>query len=221
MKAKFLRHEGYLGAMGGFISTPLPASVPESPVRTPLYIIEDFSKTEKLGVDSLTSFGRLQTLDVALVPLNCLRGKYTSDTIDISGDVKAREYWITLLEKNVGRYTKMAGEFPEEGDANEFEALFQRQLGMLRYSFIILMFRDEPGSYGRISISGMLSLREQCLREAGFRDVFKLVKEQENMEAVKALRGIIAKVDAVVDERERVEKLIENVLGGNSIVRDV
>jgi hypothetical protein len=208
IQAKFLRHEGYLGAMGSFLSIPSPKEVPESPVRTPLYIVEDFSKTEKLGSDSLTSFGRLQTLDVALVPLTCLKGEYTQDTIVISGDVEAREYWVDLLEKNVGRYTKLAAEFPEEGDATAFESLFRRQLGKLR---------ELPQAYGRISISGLLSLREQCLREAGFRDVFRYVKEKENTEAVRALPGVISRIDSCVYERERVEMLIENVLGGNSM----
>jgi hypothetical protein len=200
MQAKFLRHEGYLGAMGSFLYERI---VPESPIRKPLYIVEDFSKTETLGA---AHFGRLQTLDVALVPLGCLAGDYEADTIGIAGDSEGREYWLSLLEKNVGLYTKLAGGFPEEGVASDFETLFKRQLGKLR---------EEPSSCGRISISGLLSLREQCLREAGFRDVFKYVKDRENMEAVAGLKELIKKVDGCEDERKRVGLLIDNVLGGN------
>lgn len=155
--------------MGAFLSTQRQHQNPASPmIRSPMlspprpspfYIVEDFSTTEQFTDASTTAFGRLQTLDIPLLPLDCLADflSYSPDTLEITEAID-REYWISLLQDNVGLYVRLAGGYPEDGEASVFEALFKRHLDRLRM---------EPLAYGRLTISGLLSLREQCLREAG------------------------------------------------------
>jgi type II pantothenate kinase len=41
------------------------------------------------------------------------------------------------------------------------------------------LFQD-PGAYGKLGLSDLFEMREECLREFGFSDVYRLDKEKEN-----------------------------------------
>eukprot|EP00245_Coleochaete_scutata_P016448 TRINITY_DN7690_c0_g1_i1.p1 TRINITY_DN7690_c0_g1~~TRINITY_DN7690_c0_g1_i1.p1 ORF type:complete len:370 (+),score=97.00 TRINITY_DN7690_c0_g1_i1:49-1158(+) len=58
-------------------------------------------------------------------------------------------------------------------------------------------------------------LRDLCLRELGFDDIFKSVKETENKNALAILPSVVKKVDAVEDDGERCEHLVKGILAGN------
>jgi len=58
-------------------------------------------------------------------------------------------------------------------------------------------------------------LREQILRELGFRDIFKKVNDEENDKAISLFEGVVRLNDAIEDEGKRVENLIRGILAGN------
>lgn len=39
---------------------------------------------------------------------------------------------------------------------------------------------QDPGAYGQLGLSDLFEMREECLREFGFSDVYRLDKEGEN-----------------------------------------
>jgi hypothetical protein len=39
---------------------------------------------------------------------------------------------------------------------------------------------QDPGAYGQLGLSDLFEMREECLREFGFSDVYRLDKEAEN-----------------------------------------
>ncbi|KAM5569867.1 hypothetical protein ABKV19_006453 [Rosa sericea] len=58
-------------------------------------------------------------------------------------------------------------------------------------------------------------LREQILRELGFRDIFKKVKDEENAKAITLIENVVDLNDAIEDEGKRVENLIRGIFAGN------
>ncbi|KAL5976903.1 hypothetical protein ACLOJK_021239 [Asimina triloba] len=58
-------------------------------------------------------------------------------------------------------------------------------------------------------------LREQVLRELGFRDIFKKVKDDENAKAISLFEGVVRLNDAIEDDVKRMENLIRGILAGN------
>jgi hypothetical protein len=39
---------------------------------------------------------------------------------------------------------------------------------------------QDPGAYGKLGLSDLFEMREECLREFGFSDVYRLDKDKEN-----------------------------------------
>jgi type II pantothenate kinase len=60
----------------------------------------------------------------------------------------------------------------------------------------------------------LLNLREQCLREAGFDDLFYNVKQAENTLALRMLPNILHEVDGLGFLSKRLHLLLSNALTG-------
>ncbi|GFZ00371.1 pantothenate kinase [Actinidia rufa] len=58
-------------------------------------------------------------------------------------------------------------------------------------------------------------LREQVLREVGFRDIFKKVKDEENAKAISLFEDVVRLNDAIEDGIKRVENLVRGIFAGN------
>jgi uncharacterized protein with ATP-grasp and redox domains len=58
-------------------------------------------------------------------------------------------------------------------------------------------------------------LRDICLREAGFYDIFRKIKDEENAKAIKLLEHVVDTADAIKDDGERIEHLVKGVFSGN------
>jgi hypothetical protein len=43
-----------------------------------------------------------------------------------------------------------------------------------------VLYVQDPGAYGQLGLSDLFEMREECLREFGFSDVYRLDKEAEN-----------------------------------------
>ncbi len=160
IKALFLRHEGYLGAVGAFVRN-VPGSTSSKP-----FLVENFSHVEKIAGSSLTTVGVLDTLpqhDV-LVPFPFLEtSSYRADTL-LLNQPDAQAYWIDLLDKNLSSLLELALEwqdvngcpspaeipspFPSSSGkgsqrVDTFEAMYRAHLKQLKL---------EPKSYGALTI---------------------------------------------------------------------
>ncbi|KAK1282263.1 Uncharacterized protein QJS10_CPB22g01499 [Acorus calamus] len=58
-------------------------------------------------------------------------------------------------------------------------------------------------------------IQEQVLRELGFVDIFKKVKDEENAKAIVLFEDVVCLNDAIEDGGKRVENLIRGILAGN------
>ncbi|KAI8926678.1 fumble-domain-containing protein [Entophlyctis helioformis] len=207
IKALFLRHEGYLGAVGAFLR--------HTPAKTRLAsFMENFSHTQKISGSSVGAVGSLEEYPADLCPFPLIRepAVYVPDTSDLR-DPELQRYWIDLLDVNLEHLVSIALKW--EGQTNPgvnvkdraatFEKMYREHLKLLR---------KEPNAYGVLTVRSLLNLREQCLREMGFTDIFHGIKQDENRAALQGLGLLVSKLDSL-DEPERLDVLVEHILAGN------
>ncbi|CAH1755830.1 1235_t:CDS:10 [Entrophospora sp. SA101] len=207
MKAFFLRHEGYLGTVGAFL---------KHRTRHRYSFSENFTMSQKITGSSTYAYGILESTPTKLVAFPKIGDitHYQPDTISLT-DPQIQDCWISTLEKNenvINNEGPLQLEKQQEDNedakrrASTFDTLFRSHLDKLR---------DQPNMYGAFTVRNSLNLREHCLRELGFSDVFAKVKSEENKTALKNLPEVLNKVDSLISIDEKVEYLIGNILAGN------
>ncbi|XP_043713467.1 damage-control phosphatase At2g17340-like isoform X2 [Telopea speciosissima] len=121
------------------------------------------------------------------------------------------ETWIDVFLKSVPSFRKQA-----ESDTTVPDAHIKAEKFAQRYTEILEDLKKDPKSHGGPPDSILLCrLREQVLREIGFRDIFKKVKDEENSKAISLFGGVVRLNDAIEDEGKRIENLVRGILAGN------
>lgn len=85
---------------------------------------------------------------------------------------------------------------------------------MLDPTFCIARLREEPAAYGKLGLANLLEMREECLREFHFQDVYLAIKQRENEASMIVLPDLLAELDSL-DPPARLLALIEGVLAAN------
>nr|AFK47314.1 unknown [Lotus japonicus] len=119
--------------------------------------------------------------------------------------------WIDLFVKSIPSFKERAASDTSVPDAaNKAEKFAQR------YADILEDFKKDPESHGGPPDCILLCrLRELILRELGFRDIFKNVKDEENANAITLFEDVVRLNDAIEDESMRLENLVRGVFAGN------
>ncbi|KAH9603394.1 hypothetical protein KSS87_005348 [Heliosperma pusillum] len=103
-----------------------------------------------------------------------------------------------------------------ESDETVPEAKGRAEKFAQRYGEILEDLKKDPESHGGPPYCILLCrLREQVLREVGFRDVFKKVKDEENAKAISLFPNVINLNDAIEDSENRLETLVRGIFAGN------
>ncbi|XP_061339020.1 damage-control phosphatase At2g17340-like isoform X2 [Gastrolobium bilobum] len=119
--------------------------------------------------------------------------------------------WINLLLNLIPSYKKRA-----ESDTSVPDAANKAEKFAQRYAEILENFKKDPSSQGGPpDILFLCKLREQVLRELGFRDIFKKVKDEENAKAISLFENVVRLNDAIEDEGKRLENLVRGIFAGN------
>ncbi|KAJ7955000.1 Pantothenate kinase [Quillaja saponaria] len=119
--------------------------------------------------------------------------------------------WIDLFHNSIPSFKKRA-----ESDTTVTDAHIKAENFAQRYAQILEDFKKDPESHGGPPDCTLLCrLREQVLRELGFRDIFKKVKEEENAKAISLFGDVIRLNDAIEDEGKRLENLVKGIFAGN------
>ncbi|KAI9336239.1 fumble-domain-containing protein, partial [Zopfochytrium polystomum] len=215
IKALFLRHEGYLGVqpMGAFLRNATPRRRSIS-----FQVLENFSQVERISGTSPSAVGAIEVMsNIRAFPLLRDVQTYTPETTDLASDPRLQHYWLDLLDKNLSDLVTMVVEWQlkEDGRKNgSEEALKARAVSFeSMYRNHLQRLRREPNAYGVLTIRSLLNLREQCLREMGFTDVFEGVKKKENAAAMPMFFELVKEID-LLPEDEQIKALTDNVLAG-------
>ncbi|KAF8406740.1 hypothetical protein HHK36_008832 [Tetracentron sinense] len=119
--------------------------------------------------------------------------------------------WIDLFLNSVPSFRQRA-----ESDSTVADALIKAEKFAQRYTEILEDFKKDPESHGGPPDCILLCrLREQVLRELGFIDIFKKVKDEENAKAISLFEDVVRLNDAIEDGGKRVENLVRGIFAGN------
>ncbi|ELR61337.1 Pantothenate kinase 4, partial [Bos mutus] len=218
VQALFLRHEGYLGAIGAFLkgaeqdnpnqyswgenyagSSGLMSSSPE---LCP-------TQRARSGTFDLLEMDRLERPLVNL-PLLLDPSSYVPDTVDLTDDALARKYWLTCFEEALDGVVKRAvASQPGSVDAAERAEKFRQ-----KYWNKLQTLRHQPFAYGTLTVRSLLDTREHCLNEFNFPDPYSKVKQKDNGVALKCFQRVVSALDAL-DWEERQLALVKGLLAGN------
>ncbi|KAG1660836.1 hypothetical protein FOA52_008947 [Chlamydomonas sp. UWO 241] len=144
-------------------------------------------------------------------PLLADPASYEPNTLDISLDKDGSfGWWLKLLDDQVPTVVEKAIASEGGGELATRRAMaFGRSL-----SAHLHKLAGEPGAYGRLGLAELFEMREECLREFGFNDVYRLDKERENTAALSVLPDLLVELDAM-PPAERLLCLIEGCLASN------
>ncbi len=143
IKALFLRHEGYLGAVGAFLQS-IPSESKDSTFT------ENFAAADVISGSALTAVGALDTTLLNYCPFPLLKNvnDYDPDTSKIT-DPTVKSYWIDLLDINLQHLIDIAlkSDWEKSIDnrtrAERFAMMYRQHLQRLQ---------KEPFSYGVLTV---------------------------------------------------------------------
>ncbi|THG18746.1 hypothetical protein TEA_012449 [Camellia sinensis var. sinensis] len=237
-QAMFLRHEGFLGALGAFMSyekhglddlmvhqliswmekfvqkgTEITAPVPMAPPGTTglggFEVPSSRGNTLRSDASNL-NVGVLHLVPTLEVfPLLADPKTYEPNTIDLS-DHSELEYWFTVLSEHLPDLVDKA--VASEGgtdDAKRRGDAFARA-----FSAHLARLMEDPAAYGKLGLANLLELREECLREFYFADAYRSIKQRENEASLAVLPDLLMEIDSM-NEETRLLTLIEGVLAAN------
>lgn len=119
--------------------------------------------------------------------------------------------WINLFSNAIPSFKKRA-----EDDETVPDAKVRAEKFAQRNGEILEDLKKDPESHGGPPDCILLCrLRELVLRELGFRDIFKKVKDEENAKAISLFGSVVSLNDAIEDPVKRAESLIRGILAGN------
>ncbi|KAJ6365618.1 hypothetical protein OIU76_030403 [Salix suchowensis] len=119
--------------------------------------------------------------------------------------------WIDVFLNSIPSFKKRA-----ETDSTVPDAPLRAEKFAQRYGDILEDFKKDPESHGGPPDGVLLCrLRELILRELGFVDIFKKVKDEENAKAISLFKNVVQLNDAIEDEAKRLENLVKGIFAGN------
>jgi uncharacterized protein with ATP-grasp and redox domains len=119
--------------------------------------------------------------------------------------------WIDLFSNSIPSFKERA-----ESDTTVPDAPVRAEKFAKRYAEILEDLKKDPESHGGPPDCILLCrIRELILRELGFRDIFKKVKDEENAKAISLFPEVVRLSDAINDEGKRIENLVRGIFAGN------
>ncbi|XP_035376050.1 4'-phosphopantetheine phosphatase isoform X4 [Electrophorus electricus] len=218
VQALFLRHEGYLGAIGAFLKgaeednpnqycwgenyAGSSGLLSVSPELNPM-------QRERSGTFDMLEMDRLERQLVNL-PLLQDSSSYIPDTVDLTEDTLAREYWLCCFEEALDGVVKRAiasqKDQPEAAErAEKFRQKYRDKLQTLRH---------QPFAYGSLTVRSLLDTREHCLNEFNFPDPYSKIKQKENDLALKSYQRVLKTLEELSWEQRQIA-LVRGLLAGN------
>uniref|UniRef100_A0A7N6FD71 4'-phosphopantetheine phosphatase n=1 Tax=Anabas testudineus TaxID=64144 RepID=A0A7N6FD71_ANATE len=218
VQALFLRHEGYLGAIGAFLKgaeedNPNQYSWGENYAGSSglMSVSPDMYPMQRArsGTFDMLEMDRLERQLVNL-PLLQDASSYIPDTVDLTEDAQAREYWLYCFEEALDGVVKRAvASQPDMPEAAERAEKFRQ-----KYRHKLQTLRHQPFAYGSLTVRSLLDTREHCLNEFNFPDPYSKIKQRENDIALKYYQKAVKSMEKLSWE-ERQFALVRGVLAGN------
>lgn len=204
MQAMFLRHEGYLGAIGAFINHL--GGMQQALSRSWL---EKISHADNIVLEQVGC--RMQVFPLVTGP--AAADDSTAKPSDMR-DERVRAYWLRSFREHVPQLRAVLevhgaldpGVLAKRCTA--FETEFQRVLADLD--------RD-PSCFGTLTLNRLVSIREELAYSNGLSDVYVPIRRRENLVALQELDAVIAAVDAQPTGPQVLREVVEFVLAASML----
>ncbi|CAG5127707.1 unnamed protein product [Candidula unifasciata] len=218
IQALFLRHEGYLCAIGAFLKGMEEEDseryswgenlAGSSGLASPKHTNGSFMRQMS------TNFAMLEInrLDRALLPCPLLLDvtSYFPDTVDLTQDADARNYWLQCFAESAIKTHDIAIKSqPHETNAKERADMF-----LEKYLERLKSLEQNPCAFGSLTVRNLLDTSTHFLQECLFTDIFSQQKQMENEQALKQLEGRLKMLDSLPDKEKHMQ-LILGILAGN------
>ncbi|KAL2340904.1 hypothetical protein Fmac_008844 [Flemingia macrophylla] len=229
-QAMFLRHEGFLGALGAFMSYEkhglddlmvhqlverFPMGAPYTGGKIhgpPLGDLNEKAKVS-LQISWMEKFLQKGTEITAPVPTTPLAGTTglggfevpLSKGSTLRSDASALNVGVLHLVPTLEAVASEGGTDDAQRRGDAFAHAFSAHLARLM---------EEPAAYGKLGLANLLEMREECLREFQFVDAYRSIKQRENEASLAVLPDLLVELDSM-DEETRLLTLIEGVLAAN------
>uniref|UniRef100_A0A669BUG3 4'-phosphopantetheine phosphatase n=1 Tax=Oreochromis niloticus TaxID=8128 RepID=A0A669BUG3_ORENI len=164
VQALFLRHEGYLGAIGAFLKgaeedNPNQYSWGENYAGSSglMSVSPDMNPMQRArsGTFDMLEMDRLERQLVNL-PLLQDPSSYIPDTVDLTEDAPAREYWLYCFEEALDGVVKRA----VASQPDMPEAALRAEKFRQKYRHKLQTLRQQPFAYGSLTVRSLLDTRE-------------------------------------------------------------
>lgn len=146
-----------------------------------------------------------------MCPLLLDEAEYVPDLIDLTKDEEARKYWLDCFEKTINTYEKQCiKSYPNNEvsvkKANDFKQSYLRKLSELKAS---------PFAFGKLTVRSLLDLREHCMSQFEFFDVYSNEKRDENRLGLELLLDRCEFVESLETIDKKWHELFKGFLAGN------
>ncbi|KAL0276032.1 UNVERIFIED_CONTAM: hypothetical protein PYX00_003707 [Menopon gallinae] len=225
VQALFLRHEGYLGAIGAFLkgaeeydtqkyswlenyagSSGLVSSISAK--------LSSRNEHGEISEPVTMEIGQLEmdrwNSRVCFCPLLSNPKAYCPDTVDLTTDNEAREYWLECFKGSSQKFRTRAEESQPDSPSSKHRAEKFQQKFLVRLQYL----KKKPFAYGHLTVRSLLDTIEHFLKEFDFPDPYWKQKQMENEYAISLFSDHVRSLDQLPwDVRQ--EKLIVYLLAGN------
>jgi len=215
VQANFLRHEGYLGAIGAFLKGAEAFDTSNYAWTENLYGSSSFragwphkDRDSSLEVDHL-EIDRFDS-QLGCCPLLKDADNYSPDTVDLTHDHDARQYWLQCFQDSLPKFTDRAIDSQANVvDVNERADKFKE-----KFLTRLQMLKAKPFAFGSLTVRSLLDMREHCLKEFDFHDPYLRQKQFENKTALAILPSRLQELQEM-DWQSRQVELALGFLAGN------
>ena len=223
----FMRHEGYLGAIGCFLKMSEENSN-EDLSKFTWYenlahssgIVRQRRESRKDSITNTFDCFELNREEIKLVMCPLLEPAYIPDLVDLTKDEEARMYWLKCFENTIVTYEKQCikscpnnmsisdekraiMESKIQKSAQEFKLCFLQKLDELKKS---------PFAYGMLTVRSLLDLREHCMSQFGFFDVYSNEKRDENQHGLEMLSERCEYIEEISSLDSRWNELLRGII---------
>ncbi|PSN34733.1 Pantothenate kinase 4 [Blattella germanica] len=140
---------------------------------------------------------------VTYCPLLLDPANYIPDTVDLTQDTEAREYWLQCFKESVDKFvTRAVHSQPHSLTAKERAEKFKEK------------YISRLHAYGNLSVRSLLDTIEHCMKEFDFPDPYLVQKQMENDKALSLLGKRLEYLDSL-EWYPKQEALVTSVLAGN------
>ncbi|KAH3813869.1 4'-phosphopantetheine phosphatase-like isoform X2 [Dreissena polymorpha] len=211
----FLRHEGYLGAIGAFLKGAEEDDAEKYSWEENFAGSSGLAQSSRVLQTQNSNFDMLELdrLEKATLPFPLLLDPdlYQPDTVDLTQDTQARQYWLQCFIDGTKKQEEQAIKSQsQEEDAVTRAAMFREQ-----YLARLEALKLNPCAFGSLNVRGLLDMRSHILKEFNFTDSYSQQKQLENEQALRCLADRLQTLDGISDPGDRALELARGLLAGN------